>query len=79
MASATAIAIVNRRSSDNPAAGHRVGQRSSFDQLHRQEELAVGLLHGMNGDDAGVVEGGDGLCLAFESLAPFRIGRGHGG
>ena len=62
-----------------PAAGHRVGQRPSFDQLLRQEELAVGLLHGMDGDDAGVVKGGDGLRLAFESLAPFRVGRGQGG
>ena len=61
-----------------PGWRHRVGQRSHFDQLHRQEELAVRLFHGMDGDDAGMVEGGDGLRFALEPLAAFRVVRGRG-
>ena len=56
-----------------PGWGHRVSQRSPFDQLHRQEELAVGLLHGMDRDDAGMVERGDSLRFALEPFATLRV------
>ena len=61
-----------------PVWRHRVSERSPFDQLHRQEELAVGLFHGMDRDDAGMVECGDGLRFALEPFAALRVIGGHG-
>ena len=43
-----------------------------LDELHRQEVHAVRFFHGVDGDDAGVVEGGERLRLAPEALEPVR-------
>ena len=51
-------------------------KRPSFDQLHGDEVDAVRLFDGMDGHDVGVVQGGDGPGLAFETRLPFRI-RSH--
>ncbi len=49
------------------------GQRLALDDLHRQEVRGPGKLDRVDGDDVGVVEGGDGLRLALEALAAFVI------
>ena len=61
-----------------PSAAIASASDRPFDQLHRQEELAIGLFDGMDGDDAGMVERGDGLRFALEPFAAFRVVRGCG-
>ena len=56
-----------------PASGDDLGQGLSLDQLHGQEVETVGLLDGMDGDDVGVVEGGQGLGLPLEALQPLAL------
>jgi len=48
----------------------------TLDELHGQEVDAVRLLDGVDGDDPGVVEGGQRLRLPPEALDPLRA-RGH--
>jgi hypothetical protein len=48
-------------------------ERAAVHQLHRQEVLIPGLLDRMDGDDAGMVEGRDGLGLAGEALTAFGV------
>ena len=60
----------------HPALGDELVERLPLDELHGQEVDAVGLLDGVDGDDPGVVEGGEGLRLALEALEPLRAG-GH--
>ena len=47
-----------------------------FDQLHRQEVDAVGLLDRVHADHSRVVEGGEHRRLAPEAVEPLRV-RGH--
>jgi hypothetical protein len=60
----------------HPALGDELVERLPLDELHGQEVDALGLLDGVHGDDAGVVEGGERLRLALEALEPLRA-RGH--
>ena len=46
---------------------------SPVDQLHRQEQDAVRILHRVDGDDVGVVQRGDRLRLALEAGAEVGI------
>ena len=48
---------------------------SPFDELQGQEGDAVCLLYRVDGDDIGVVEGGDGPRLALEPLTAIRVDR----
>ena len=73
-ASATAVAIspaVDR----HPAFGDEPVERLALDELHGQEVDAVGLFDGVDRDDAGVVERGEGLGFALEALEPLRASR----
>jgi len=58
----------------HPVPGYGVRERSSLDKFHRQEELIVGLLDGMNRDDIGVIQRGDRVAFPFETLTTFRVG-----
>jgi hypothetical protein len=58
------------------ALGDEIVQRPALDQLHREEEHAVGFFHGEDRDDVGMVERGNALRLAFEAGAAFRVGSG---
>ena len=59
----------------HPALGDELVERLALDELHRQEVDAVGLLDGVDGDDARVIERGEGLGLALEALEPLRASR----
>jgi hypothetical protein len=58
------------------ALGDDAVERLALDELHRQEVDAVGLLDRVDGDDALVVEGGEGLRLSPEAFQPLGA-RGH--
>ena len=75
-ASASPVAISRIRSTGSPPSGMSAVERLALDELHGQEVDAVGFLDGVDGDDAGVVEGGERLRLAPEALEPLRA-RGH--
>ena len=49
-------------------------QRLAGDVLHHQVRQAVGLVHGMDGDDVIVRDGGGGLGLAQEAFAGDAAG-----
>jgi hypothetical protein len=57
-------------------ADHRV-ERLAVDQLHREEEHAIGFFHRVDGDDVRMVERGNALRFALESGAAVRV-RGGG-
>jgi hypothetical protein len=57
-----------------PVPRQHLRKRTTFDQLHRDEVDAVRLLDGMDGDDVGVAEGGDGSGLTLETRPPLWIG-----
>ena len=78
-ASATSIPIRSRRSSGTPPRGIDLAQRLAVHQLHRQQQPSVVLLDGVDGDDAGMIERGDGLRLALEALPRVRVAREHAG
>ena len=75
-ASARAVAISRIWASGEPALGDHAVEGLALDELHGEEVDAVRLLDRVDGDDAGVVEGGEGLGLALEALEPLRVG-GH--
>jgi hypothetical protein len=56
-------------------------QRLAFHELHRDEEEPLVFFDGVDGDDAGMVERGDGAGFAFEAGAPVgvagRLARQH--
>ena len=62
--------------SGEPALGDDAVEGLALDELHGEEVDAVRLLDRVDGDDPGVVEGGEGLGLALEALEPLRVG-GH--
>ena len=43
------------------------------DELHREEVDAVGLVHGMERDDVGVAQPGDGLRFALETRQALSV------
>ena len=47
-------------------------ERVAFDQLHRDETVAVRFFDAEDRDDVGVVEGGYCDRLSFESFKSFR-------
>lgn len=49
-------------------------ERLAGDELHRQEVSALRLLDGEDGDDAGMIESGQGLRLATEALETLGVG-----
>ena len=51
-----------------------LAQRLTGNELHRQEPDPLGLFHGVNDDDIGMVEGGNGLGLALETGEPLGMG-----
>ncbi len=55
------------------ALGDRLREGLALDVLHGEEALAVGLFDRVDGDDVGVVEGGDGLDLALEAGEALRV------
>jgi len=60
---------------ETQAAGwHDVVEPPPFHQLHGEEVEAIGLFHRVDGDDVGMIEGGDGLGLALESLQALLAG-----
>ena len=69
-------AISRIRSSGSPPSGIDAVEGLALDELHGEEVDAVRLLDGVDGDDPGVVEGGQRLGLAPEALEPLRA-RGH--
>jgi len=51
-----------------------VGEIASLDQLHRDEQLALGLAEVVHGDDVGVLDRAGGARLAEEPLLmSFRL------
>ncbi len=48
-------------------------QQPPFHQLHRQERDTVGLFDRVDGDDVGVIEGGDGPGFALEARAALGV------
>ena len=56
-----------------PAGRDVCRQRVAVHQLERQEEDAVGFLDRVDGDDVGVVQGGDRPGLALEALPPVAV------
>ena len=50
-------------------------ERSPFDELQGQERNAVRFLDRVDGDDVGVIEGGDRARLALEPLTAVRVDR----
>ena len=86
-ASARAVAISRNRSTGNPPFRQHAIERLPLDELHREEvnffllagrRLRPRLLDGVDGDDAGVIEGGEGLGLALESREAFGLRRCSG-
>jgi len=61
------------------ATRNRLTKRPAVHELHRQEQPSAVFLDGMDRDDAGMIEGGDGLRLALETLPRGRIAREHAG
>ncbi len=62
----------------HPTLGDEVIEGLPFDELHRQEMHAVGLLDRVHADHSGVVERGQHGGLATEAIQPLRVG-GHFG
>ena len=67
-----------------PAFRQHAIERLPLDELHREEvdfflltgrRLRPRLLDGVDGDDAGVIEGGEGLGFALESREAFGLRR----
>ena len=56
-----------------PAGDDPRGQGLALDQLHGEEVDAPRLLDGIEGDDVGMVERGDGPRLAAEALQAHRV------
>ena len=56
-----------------PVLGDQRRQGLPVDELHGEEGCAVCLLHRMDGDDVGVVEGGHRPRLAAETFEPLGI------
>jgi hypothetical protein len=50
-----------------------VRERAALDELHRDEDDALVLFDGVDGDDARMIERGDGACLALEARPAIRI------
>jgi hypothetical protein len=50
-------------------------QGKPLDQLHGKEVNALGFLHRVDGDDVGMVDGGESPGLSSETGQPVRIGR----
>ena len=53
----------------------KLGQVSTLDELHRDEVHAVGLLHGVQRHDVGMVQRGDGPGFPLEACPTVRIRR----
>src|SRR5262249_28977122 len=74
------------RLGDQPGGGLRVvaeavqvtGQAAAVDELHAEVALAVVFAHLVDGDDAGVVEPGDGLGLVPEATQFGVVGQDAG-
>jgi hypothetical protein len=77
-ASASGTAIFSNLSSGHAAAADHLGERLAADQFHRDEDVTVGFVDRVDGDDVGMIQGGDRSRFALESLAPFGIGGGVG-
>ena len=54
-------------------------ERLPVHELHGEEVDAVGLFHGVDGDDTWVVELGEGFCLATEAREALGVVRHVGG
>ena len=52
---------------------NQVGESPAVDQLHGDEMGAIGLFHGVQGHDVGVVERRDGQRLALEAAAALGV------
>ena len=57
----------------DPAGDDEGRERVALDELHREEEHALGFDDRVDGDDVRVAEGGDGLGLALEQGAAGRV------
>lgn len=55
-----------------------LAQSLPLHQLEGQKRDAVRLLDGMEGDDVGMIEGGDGTRFALETVEPGGVGEGFG-
>lgn len=55
------------------AARNQLGERPAAHELHRDEGQAIGFLERVDRDDVRMIEGGDCLGFALESLAAFRV------
>ena len=59
---------------EGPSFGrNEVGQRLAPYELHRDEPYVACVLDRVNRDDAGVIEGGDGLRFAVQSLPQLDV------
>ncbi len=65
-------AKLKERGERETAVRDEIRQRVSFDLLHGDEVDAGILLEGVDGDDVGVLEGGDRRGLALETHPAFR-------
>ncbi len=57
--------------SEKPFLGQKLRQGLAVNELHRDEMDAVGFFHGVDCDDVGMVERGDGLGFSLEPGAAF--------
>ena len=57
---------------DGPA-GDPLGERLSFDELHDQEECVSGFLEPVKRGDIRMIQSGQKLCLALETIQTFLI------
>ncbi len=62
----------------HPALGDEAVEGLAFDKLHGEEVNALGFFNREDRDDAGMIEGGQGLGLAAEALQAIRV-CGHRG
>ena len=74
MASAIAMPMVSTRSSGRPPGGSASASDRPLTSSIVRKSGRVGVLHRMDGDDVRVVQGGDGLRFALESLAALGVG-----
>ena len=69
MASATCVAMASRRFSGSPPRGTTLASvRPSTSSIAMNGRPPIGL-DGVDGDDGGMVQRGEGACLAFEAGA----------